>query len=263
MNNFSIEKEARSYVEKRFPNASEKEKDKIIKDWANKISKSEGVVSDFKARVIDPRGLKILDLGSGNGGLAIAFSKAGAEVSGVDIEKELVDVSRRQADFHDEKINFHLYDGATLPFGNGYFDAIVSVSVLEHVTDPVNFFKEAWRVLKPGGFFYLAFPNRLWPKETHTGLWGITYLPAGLAIFAVKLFGRNPLEDNNLHFYTFWKLKKFLKLSGVEGKSWMIIEESGAGKGLVKNLIKKTLSFFGISYKAFLPHIMAILKKPE
>lgn len=52
-----------------------------------------------------------------------------------------------------------------LPFDNNYFDAVISVGVLEHVKetggDEVGSLREIKRVLKPGGFFFCYhFPNK-------------------------------------------------------------------------------------------------------
>lgn len=46
------------------------------------------------------------------------------------------------------------------PVEDGSVDLAVSMSVLEHVPDPVGFFDEARRVLKPGGVLCLRTPNR-------------------------------------------------------------------------------------------------------
>lgn len=45
-----------------------------------------------------------------------------------------------------------------LPFQNGVFDAVLSLNVLEHVTDPFVCARELMRVLKPGGTLYCCIP---------------------------------------------------------------------------------------------------------
>jgi SAM-dependent methyltransferase len=49
-------------------------------------------------------------------------------------------------------------DALALPFISEGFDAVVSFSVLEHVTEPQKFLSEACRVLKPGGKALLMTP---------------------------------------------------------------------------------------------------------
>lgn len=256
-NKFDIAKVAREYAYSKFPLASKKENEKLIADWINKIEIARKIVEDFRLRVVDPKELKILDAGSGNGGTSIAFTEAGAVVSGVEVSEELVDIARRFADANNARPEFILYGGKKMPFGDNSFDAALSTSVLEHVDNPVNYLSEILRVLKPGGYLYLSFPNRLWPRETHTLLWFIHWLPYKMAASVVKILKHCPYEDNNLHFYSYWDLKKTLRESGL----WEIKEEKGRSQNIVKNFIKLFLSFFGISYKYFLPHIQLILIK--
>jgi SAM-dependent methyltransferase len=47
----------------------------------------------------------------------------------------------------------------SLPFPDGSFDCIVMEQVLEHLVDPNNAFKEMYRVLKPGGIFFVGVPD--------------------------------------------------------------------------------------------------------
>lgn len=48
-----------------------------------------------------------------------------------------------------------LADGLALPFRDNVFDAILSQAVIEHVKEPQTYVDEVYRVLKPGGVFYV------------------------------------------------------------------------------------------------------------
>jgi SAM-dependent methyltransferase len=48
--------------------------------------------------------------------------------------------------------------GERLPFGDGSFDAVLSLVVLEHVRDPFRCAAEIARVVRPGGRIYVAVP---------------------------------------------------------------------------------------------------------
>lgn len=53
-------------------------------------------------------------------------------------------------------------DANNLSFGDESFDVVVSRDVFEHLNDPVQCFKEAYRVLKPGGVCIVSIP---WNSE--------------------------------------------------------------------------------------------------
>lgn len=54
------------------------------------------------------------------------------------------------------------------PVPDGVFDAVISSEVIEHVENPSTYLREAWRILKPGGYLTLSTPCAsmyLWPSE--------------------------------------------------------------------------------------------------
>jgi SAM-dependent methyltransferase len=51
-----------------------------------------------------------------------------------------------------------LGNSLSLPFKDLSFDNLVSFQVMEHVQEPIDFLKEAIRVLKPGGYLFLTTP---------------------------------------------------------------------------------------------------------
>lgn len=55
-----------------------------------------------------------------------------------------------------------LWDGSTIPLPAQSVDSAMATEVLEHCPDPAAILAEAYRVLRPGGFFFLTVPF-LWP----------------------------------------------------------------------------------------------------
>jgi ubiquinone/menaquinone biosynthesis C-methylase UbiE len=51
-------------------------------------------------------------------------------------------------------------DVGRLPFPEGHFDMVISRSVIEHLEDPAQVFREFSRVLKPGGKVVIITPNK-------------------------------------------------------------------------------------------------------
>ena len=46
-----------------------------------------------------------------------------------------------------------------LPLENNSIDFIVSLAVIEHISNPDNYLSEIYRVMKPGGIVYISTPN--------------------------------------------------------------------------------------------------------
>ncbi len=97
------------------------------------------------------KGLKVLDIGCGNGYVLFQYARHGAEVSGVDLTKRAVELSRKRFDFGGMPGEFFEVDGNNLPFADGHFDIVCSMGVLHHISDPKPMVSEIFRVLKPGG----------------------------------------------------------------------------------------------------------------
>jgi SAM-dependent methyltransferase len=72
------------------------------------------------------------------------------------------------------------YDTKTLPYPDASFDLVVSQQVLEHVHNLDDYYREAARVLRPGGKALLDFPHRLIPYDSHARLWFAHWLPKSL-----------------------------------------------------------------------------------
>ncbi len=49
----------------------------------------------------------------------------------------------------------HVADALSMPFPENTFSLILSQAVIEHVTQPQQYVTECWRVMKPGGIFYV------------------------------------------------------------------------------------------------------------
>jgi malonyl-CoA O-methyltransferase len=102
------------------------------------------------AAVGDARGLRVLDLGCGTGRHALWLAAAGAGVTAVDFSGGMLAEARRKPGA--DEVRFLAHDlHEPLPFADGAFELVVSGLVLEHLRDLGGFFREARRVLQPGG----------------------------------------------------------------------------------------------------------------
>jgi methionine biosynthesis protein MetW len=123
---------------------------------------------DFVAlRIVE--GMNVLDLGCGDGVLGERLqADHGCTVTGVDVSAYAVDLAKRRG----LKATRADIDTDPLPFEDGSFDAIVASCVLEHIGRPEHVVKEAWRVLREGGIFYVSLPNPLTWKIRFAFLFG-------------------------------------------------------------------------------------------
>ena len=100
-------------------------------------------------------GEAVLDLGSGGGiDCFLAAKQVGAdgEVWGLDMTPDMIQLARHNAEaVGATNVRFRLGEIEDIPFADGTFDAIISNCVINLSTDKPQVFREALRVLKPGG----------------------------------------------------------------------------------------------------------------
>ena len=98
-------------------------------------------------------GLKVLDLGCGDGTTAVPAAQAGAEVLGIDIARNLVAAgNRRAAELGLSNCRFQEGDAINLqPIPDRTFDRVVSIFGAMFAPKPFDVAKEMVRVTRPGG----------------------------------------------------------------------------------------------------------------
>lgn len=96
-------------------------------------------------------GLRVLDVGCGDGVLAQAFAGRGAKVTGVDTSARMIAAARKRAERQGENVSFEIARAEVLPFETDTFDVAVAIAVLCFVEDAQRALDEMARVLKPGG----------------------------------------------------------------------------------------------------------------
>ena len=154
-------------------------------------------------------GDQVLEVGCGCGYLSLELARSGRQVTGVDIASVAIEQAKR----HAERLlsgapEFVCVSGLELPFPSDSFDLVFSVEVLEHLheADVPRYLAGAFRVLKPGGRFWVKTPNRL------------------LDISAEERFGvddhsHHHGDDPNVHLkeWTYAELMPLLEQAGFRG----------------------------------------------
>lgn len=109
---------------------------------------------------VDVAGLEVADIGCGTGILAFEALRRGAKrVTCADVSELMLDTCRAKAramSYREDRIVFHLIDGASGRLESGRFDAVLSSMVLGLVPDPEAILSDAVRVVRPGGTVAVA-----------------------------------------------------------------------------------------------------------
>lgn len=106
-------------------------------------------------------GKKVLDVGCGGGILAESMAREGAQVTGLDMGKEPLEVARLHAletgaklDYIQSTIEDHAEQNPQA------YDVVTCMEMLEHVPDPLSVIQSCAALVKPGGHVFFSTLNR-------------------------------------------------------------------------------------------------------
>lgn len=117
---------------------------------------------------------QFLEIGCGTGGFLVAAADMFRTVVGLDVSLPRLVLAKKQLEETGRQAIVISACAESLPFSDKSFHLVVGSDVIEHVEDPVQVMREAYRVLVPGGAIFLATPNR-WSltPEPHVNVWGL------------------------------------------------------------------------------------------
>ncbi len=133
------------------------------------------------AKLLLEPGQKVLEVGSGWGGMAMYLAESsGVEVTGITLSEEQLKVSRERAERRglSERVRFELQDYRTMQ--GRQFDRIVSIGMFEHVGigNYGVFFRKMKELLKPDGVMLLHSIGQVY-KPWATNPWIEKYIFPG------------------------------------------------------------------------------------
>jgi 2-polyprenyl-6-hydroxyphenyl methylase / 3-demethylubiquinone-9 3-methyltransferase len=134
--------------------------------------------------VLNLKGQRILDIGCGGGILTESLAKQGANILGIDLAAELIEVAKlhlleqqleeklstqnnssnhllkySELNIDYQCIDLNQHANACLASGQLY-DMITCMEMLEHVDEPAQIIVDAARILKPNGLFFASTINQ-------------------------------------------------------------------------------------------------------
>lgn len=183
----------------------------------------------------DPQ--RILDVATGTAGVAIAMARrSGAQITGVDVSDEMLEIGRRRVDAAGlrGRIELDAAPAEELPFADATFDAISFTYVMRYVGDPAATLAELARALRPGGVMagldFFVPPNPFWRAA-----WWL-YTRCVLPVAGLVLGGRawwdvgRFLGPNISAHYGRWPLRRLLDAwdaAGIVGVEYRLMSLGG------------------------------------
>jgi len=157
----------------------------------------------------------ILDIGTGSGAFLDEFLRRHTfgEAVGIDLSPEMLTLARRRLG---SKAILLLSEGPRLSFQKDEFDIASSAFVLRSISDILPFFKEVYRVLRPGGRFVileLTRPDQSLMKMLYR-FYLKWYLPLAGRLFSGSRNAYQFLSNSIQKFYEVGEYVNFLKQAG-------------------------------------------------
>lgn len=112
-------------------------------------------------------GMRILEIGCGDGGNLLPFSRRGCKVLGVDMSPSRIEVARQRFSEENAEGEFIASDIFKITELQHQFELIICHDVLEHIDDKLLFMQNIRRYLAPDGILFMSFPAWQMPFGGH------------------------------------------------------------------------------------------------
>jgi SAM-dependent methyltransferase len=166
-------------------------------------------------------GAPVLEIGAAQGGGLVALTRAGYEARGVEPWEPAIETARALEAEIGIELDIVQGWGEALPFDDESFDFVLCLCVMEHVRDPLAVMREANRVLRPGGGFYVYTTTTLWRSQNEiAGFPLFPWYPAPVKRRIMRWAAeRRPslvggTEMPALNWFTPWGIRRDLRRAG-------------------------------------------------
>lgn len=117
-------------------------------------------------------GLKVMEIGCGEGGVLRPFAERGAQCLGVDLSASRIEkaIERMAPEIEAGQARFlaqNVYEEAFLAEHKGQFDLILLKDTIEHIPEQEKFIPYIKQLLKPEGYTFFGFPPWRMPFGGH------------------------------------------------------------------------------------------------
>ncbi len=115
----------------------------------------------FIQKFISLQDKRIVDVGCGGGILTEGLAKKGAQMLGIDLSEELIDMAELHGLESGVSANYKKISAEALAAEESEsFDHVVCMEMLEHVPEPGSVIAACAKMVKPGGYVFFSTLNR-------------------------------------------------------------------------------------------------------
>jgi ubiquinone/menaquinone biosynthesis C-methylase UbiE len=171
----------------------------------------------------DAPATRVLDLGAGMGGFAVAMLRVNQRIVALDYNLAYCEIARTRGRRYDLNLPALVGAGEALPFADASFHIVTCWDVLEHAQEPKHLLREIARVLDENGIAFMTVINRFALVDPHYHLRFVNYLPRALGEKYIALRQRtknSALRDkqklSEMHYYTYGGFEKFAAQFGFQ-----------------------------------------------
>lgn len=190
-----------------------------------------GVIEKFIGEVSE---LTIVDIGCGSGVFAMHLSKNNFVVA--------LDINRKPLEIINDIVAVVNADAHSMPFKPESFDIVLSLSLMEHLKDPISHVEELRRIIKCGGWLVLQLPNLQYFFEPHSKVPLLFLLPKN---FSKVVFQKLKYAYVNMDLTIKYALKLLLE------------------RGFILRKVEKIYHIKGMRLIPWAPSYMFLLQKVE
>ncbi len=189
----------------------------------------------FVARVKPRPGEHILDMAGGTGDIAFRMAAKGALVTVSDINPDMLEVGMKRAESRNlDGLAWQVENAEKLTFADNSFDAYTIAFGIRNVTDIPAALREAHRVLKRGGRFYvLEFSTSEWP--------GFGELYDRYSENVIPKIGKRVAGDEDSYRYLVESIRRFPKMRDFQ----RMIEQTGFKSTSVEPILGGLVAIWG------------------
>ncbi|MGB3238326.1 MAG: class I SAM-dependent methyltransferase [Geitlerinemataceae cyanobacterium] len=157
---------------------------------------------------------RVLDAGTGPARIPVLMSQRRPQwqIVGIDLSENMLKLGTqhiREMGLAD-RIQLQLVDAKRMPFEDNFFDMVVSNSIVHHIPNPLPFFQEIQRVLKPNSGLFLRDLRR--PPDIETVDRFVASIGEEYDTHQTQLF-----RDSLIAAFTVEEVREMLDAVGLEG----------------------------------------------